>query len=160
MSSNHLIDLSQPCKLPFENAERVSPAKPGIVKLEKRGGNLHLDGVKLDLFLSENQTGGEIIDGHDLRRELEAKGGNVGAVILDHLVRYPGLWPDSWKKDAKGNRIYVFFWDDVFRNQWGHRHRLYVRCGFWHDHAGMVMSGYSWLGGDWHGDCPAASRAS
>ena len=99
---DHIIDLAVPCKLPFNGAERVSPAKSGVVKLEKHGDDLYLDGVKLALFLSEKQKGGKVIGGHDLRKELEAKGGNVSASILDKCVESPALWPESWKKDDQG----------------------------------------------------------
>lgn len=150
-----LIDLSAPCMLPFNGAERVSPAKSGVVKLERRGDNLYLDGVKLDLFLSENQQGGKVVVGHELRKELEAKGGQTSAKVLDHLVEHPELWPESWKKDAQGNTIYVFFWDDIFRNSDGD---LYVRFGCWIE--GEVVSDFSWLGVDWLGYDPSASRAS
>ncbi len=150
-----LIDLSVPCKLPFNGAERVSPAKTGVVKLEKRGDDLCLDGVKLELVLSENQKGGKVIGGHDLRKEREAAGGNVSASILDKCVENPALWPESWKKDAQGNTVYVFFWDDIFRSSDGN---LYVRYGFWSE--GEVVSDYSWLGHVWSGDYPSASRAS
>ena len=155
----NLIDLSSPCRLPFDGAERVSPPKPlpesGDVKFESRDGDLYLDGKKLELFLSEKQKGGKVIGGHDLREELEARGGNVSAKVLDHLVDYPQMWPESWKKDTQGNTIYVFFWDDIFRNSFG---RLCVRCGFWYE--GKVVSSYRWLGDVWNVISPSASLAS
>ena len=153
---DHLIDLSIPCNLPFGGAERVSPAKSGIVKLERKGDDLYLDGVKLELVLSENQKGGKVIGGHDLRTELEAKGGNLSAKILDECVGTPALWPDSWKKDAQGNTIYVFFWDDIFRGP--SDDVLYVRYGFWRE--GEVVSSYHWLDRGWGGDGPSVSPAS
>ena len=147
-----LIDLSIPCTLPFKGAERISPAKSGVVKLEKRGDDLFLDGKKINLFLSDGQRNGHTIGGHDLRKELETRGGNVGGSILDHLVAHPELWPESWKKDSNGNTIYVFFWDDIFRHSGGD---LYVRYGYWH--GGLVISDYGYLGHDWHFSHPAAS---
>ncbi len=150
-----LIDLSVPCKLPFDGAERVSPAKSGVVKIEKRGDDLYLDGKKIELFRSAGQEGDRYIIGHKLREELEAKGGNVGGSILDHLVAHPELWPENWKKDDQGNTIYVYFWDDIFRRSDG---RLYVRCGCWHD--GEVVSGYGWLVRGWGRIGPSASVAS
>lgn len=149
-----VIDFSVPCKLPFNGAERVKPVKPGISELEKRGGDLCLDGVKLDLFRSENQKGGKVIGGHDLRTELEAKGGNLSAKILDECVETPALWPENWEKDDQGNTIYVYFWEDIFRNPTNGD--LYVRFGYWH--GGRVVSLYNWLGNDWDGINPAASR--
>src|SRR3989344_8189772 len=133
-----VIDFSVPCKLPFNGAERVSPAKSGIFELEKRDDDLYLDGVKLGLVLSENQKGGKVIVGHELRKEREAKGGNVSASVLDKCVERPELWPEAWKKDDQGNAIYVYFWDDIFRNP--ANDHLYVRYGYWNE--GKVVSRY------------------
>jgi hypothetical protein len=47
------IDLSSPRNLPFPGAEAVVHRR--IVKLEKRGDDLYLDGKKVILFLSDNQ---------------------------------------------------------------------------------------------------------
>lgn len=151
-----LIDLSIPCSLPFIGAERVSPRKSGVMKLERRGDNLYLDGVKLELVLSENQKDGKDINGHGLRKEREAKGGNVSASILDKCVENPALWPESWKKDDQGRTIYVFFWDDIFRDRTDSR--LYVRDGCWR--GGRVVSRYYWLDSVWGASGPAVSRAS
>lgn len=150
-----LIDLSVPCKLPFNGAERVSPAKSGIVKLERRGDDLYIDGKKIELFLSAGQKGDSYIVGHDLRKELEARGGNLSGSVLDHLEAHPELWPESWKKDSQGNTIYVFFWDDIFRYSDGY---LYVRYGYWR--GGRVVSNYNWLDNNWNGNNPAASVAT
>lgn len=153
---DHVIDLGSLCKLPFDGAERMSPPKSGVVKLERRGDTLYLDGKPLNLFLSRKQKNGNVIGGHDLRKELEKRGGNVSAKVLDHLVAHPELWPESWKKDAQGNTVYVFFWDDIFRSP--ARGRLCVRVGFWRD--GRVVSDFGWLDGGWGGNDPAASSAS
>lgn len=150
-----LIDLSQLCKLPFSGAERVSPAKTGVVKLEKRGDDLYLDGKKIELFRSSGQQGDRYIVGHELRKELEAKGGNLSAKVLDYLEEHPELWPESWKTDADGNTIYIYFWDDIFRYSDG---GLYVRYGYWGD--GRVVSNYRWLDRGWYRDRPSASVAS
>lgn len=155
-----LIDLSVPCRLPFDGAERVSPPKPlpesGDVKFESCNGDLYLDGKKLELFLSEKQQGSKVIGGHDLRKELEARGGNISAKVLDHLVDHPQMWPDSWKKDAQGRTVYIYFWDDIFHNP--ANGSLYVRYGYWDE--GKVVSDYSWLGNDWGVNDPSASLAS
>lgn len=153
---DHIVDLAVPCKLPFTGAERVSPAKTGVVKLERRDDDLYLNGKKINLFISEKQKGDKAIGGHDFRKELEARGGNVSAKVLDHLVDYPQMWPESWKKDDQGNTIYVYFWDDIFRSP--SRGGLYVRYGCWH--GGRVVSNYDWLGSGWHSNDPSASVAS
>lgn len=151
---DHVLDLSVPCKLPFNGAERVGPTKSGVVKLERRGDDLYLDGKKIELFLSEKQKK-DVHGGHDLRKELEVKGGNVSATILDHLVAHPELWPENWKKDNQGNTIFVYFWDDIFCYSGG---RLCVRGGFWG--GGGVVSDYDWLDSDWGRLGPSASLAS
>lgn len=151
----HVIDLSVPCALPFNGAERVSPAKSGIVRLERRGDDLYLDGRKVNLFLSEAQKAGSQV-GYDLRKEVEARGGNASAKVLDYLVEHPNLWPEHWKKDDQGRTVYVLFWDDIFRGP--SVGRLCVRYGCWR--GGRVVSDYGWLGGDWRGSGPAASLAN
>jgi hypothetical protein len=153
---DHVIDLGSPCDLPFDGLIRMSPPKSGVVKLERRADTLYLDGKPLNLFLSRGQKNGNVIGGHDLHKEIGKRGNNVSAKVLDHLVAHPELWPESWKKDAQGNTVYVFFWDDIFRDP--ANGRLCVRCGYWRD--GEVVSYYSWLGSGWHGDRPAASSAS
>ncbi len=151
-----LINLSVPCKLPFDGAERISRAKVGVVKLERRGDDLYLDGAKLERFLSDGQKLGRVINGPALRYELEAKGGQVSAKVLDTLVDHPELWPESWKEDAEGNTIYVFFWDDIFRHPpFG---ILYVPFGFWFE--GKVVSHCRSLSYGWLGESPSATRAS
>jgi len=137
-----MIDLSQLCKLPFSGAERVSPAKSGIVKLERRGDDLYLDGKKIELFLSAGQQGDHYIVGHELRKELEVRGGNISAKVLDYFEEHPKLWPESWKRDADGNTIYIYFWDDIFRDPADGS--LCVRYGCWYE--GRVESRYDWPG--------------
>lgn len=147
-------DLSVLCKLPFLGAERVSPAKSGIKQIQLWGRDkLTLDDKKIELILSEKQKGGKNIGGYDLWVERQALGGNVSAKVLDHLVDYPQMWPESWKKDARGNTIYAFFWDDIFlrRSDGG----LCVRCGYWH--GGGVVSDYHWLKNNWDAKNRSAS---
>ena len=151
---DHVIDLSSPARLPFIGATLEVHRGSGIVKLERRGDDLYLDGKKINLFLSKKQKGGSI-GGHDLRKELEKRGDNVSAKVLDHLVDHPELWPESWKKDKDCKTIYIFFWDDIFRDSDG---GLFVRFGCWR--GGKVVSNYVWLGHGWFGYSPSASLAS
>lgn len=153
---DHVIDLSIPCRLPFDGAERVSPAKSGVVRLEHRDDDLYLDGQKIELVFSERQKNGKTVVGHELRIEREKLGGNLGGSVLDHLVEHPELWPESWKKDSQGRTVYVFFWGDIFRGP--ALIDLCVRYGCWDD--GRVVSGDDWLGYVWGADSPAASLAS
>lgn len=151
---DHVIDLSALARLPFDGATLEVHRGSGIAKLERRGDDLYLDGKKINLFLSKKQKVGSI-GGHDLRKEVEKRGDNVSAKVLDYLVDHPELWPESWKKDKGGNTVYVFFWDDIFRRSGG---GFCVRCGCWG--GGRVVSGCYWLGSGWDGSDPAASLAS
>ncbi len=151
----HAFDLAIPCRLPFNGAERVSPAKSGVVKLEKRGDDLYLNGKRIELWLSDRQKNGGRVVGHELRIEREKLGGNLSAKILDYLEEHPELWPESWKKDAGGNTIYIYFWDDIFR--YPASDSLYVRYGYWC--GGRVVSDSHWLDSDWPRRNPAASLA-
>ncbi|MCR4274484.1 MAG: hypothetical protein NUW02_00315 [Candidatus Campbellbacteria bacterium] len=153
---DHVIDLGSPAKLPFDGAVLEVHRGEGVVKLERRGDDLYLDGKPLNLFLSRKQKNGGVIGGYDLRKELEKRGNNVSAKVLDHLVAHPELWPESWKKDAQGNTVYVFFWDDIFR--YPASVDLCVRYASWDE--GTVVSVRRWLGSNWHGSDPAASSAS
>lgn len=148
---DYIIDLSVPCELPFAGAENISAKKSGVVKLERRGDDLFVDGQKINLFLSDQQKVGTH-GGHGLRQVLEARGGNQSAKLLDHLKAHPELWPESWKNDSQGRKLCIFFWDDIFRRSDGD---LYVRFGYWND--GEVVSDYRWLYGGWDVGSPSAS---
>ena len=153
---DHVIDLDSSARLPFDGAVLEMHRGAGVVKLEKRDDVLYLGGKPLDLFLSHKQTNGKVVEGHELRKELEKRGNNVSAKVLDHLVDHPELWPEKWKKDDQGNTIYVFFWDDIFRRP--SLDSLFVRYGYWNE--GKVVSSCGWLGNDWDSNDPAASTAS
>ena len=152
----HMIDLSLPGALPFEGAEVEVHRSGGVVKLEKREDGVYLGGRKLTLFRSVEQTGDKVVGGHELRKEVEKRGNNVPSIVLDHFKKYPALWPEEWKVDEQGHTVYVYFWDDIFRNPADGV--LYVRYGYWRD--GRVKSDYRWLGDGWRARSPAASRAS
>lgn len=153
---DHTIDLESPVRSPFHEAVLEVHRGKGVVKLEKRDDILYLDDKPLSLFLSKKQKKGSVVVGHDLRKELEKKGYNVSAKVLDYLFDHPELWPESWKKDAQGDTIYVFFWDDIFR--YPANGSLFVRYGYWD--GGRVVSRYGWLDSCWDGSNPAASSAS
>lgn len=152
----HTIDFSVPCRLPFDGAECVSPAKSGVDKLELRDDNLYLNGKKIELVLSNKQKGSGVIVGHKLSIEREKLGGNLSAKILDYLEEHPELWPESWKKDVDDNIIYIYFWYDIFRDPVDDA--LCVRYGYWD--GGKVVSSYSWLDDDWDRRFLAASTVS
>ena len=41
-SETSIIDLAIPCQLPFGGVEHMSPAKSGVVELERRNDDLYL----------------------------------------------------------------------------------------------------------------------
>ena len=146
---DHVIDLGSPARLPFDGAVLEVHRGAGIVKLERRGDDLCLNGKPLGLFFSRKQKNGKMVEGHTLRKELEKRGGNVSAKVLDYLVEHPELYPENWKKDSQ------VFWDDIFRDP--SDGDLCVRCGCWSE--GKVISSYRWLDGAWLVNLPAASSA-
>lgn len=120
----------------------------------KRMGQWKWDPTKVNLHLSENQKGGKIIEGNELRKEL-ASMAVLNANVLDYLLRNPHLIPDEWKKDENGNTRYIFFWGTIYRYSDGF---LCVRYLCFHD--GQWDWDYDWLDVDWRVSCPAASLAS
>ncbi|MGH7250005.1 MAG: hypothetical protein ACREGC_03455, partial [Minisyncoccia bacterium] len=90
----HAIDLGGTAQLPFIGAILESHRGSGIVKVERRWDGIYLQGRKLGLFLSKEQKDGNRIEGYKLREELEKRGNNLSANLLDFFVRYPELWPE------------------------------------------------------------------
>ena len=154
-SSILYIDLSVPCRLPFTGAENMSPGMSGIVKLEKRGEDLYLDNNKFYLFLPEKQAGEKLVFGYDLCKEIEIRGGNTRAKILDALCSDPTFWPESWKKGLDGKPLYVSFWGDTFRDP--SNNEMYVRYGSWYHNRRTVSHYYYWLGSLFGRERPVAS---
>ena len=126
--------------------EGAEHRKGGMVKLERRGDDLYVNGKKIELFLAEGQKDG--IKGRQLRSMLAEKL-VLNANILDYLLKNPKLIPESWKDK------YVFFWGDVYRDSFGN---LYVRYLYWGDDGWRWV--YFWLDNVFYGDCPAAVSAS
>ncbi|QQR82121.1 hypothetical protein IPJ70_02425 [Candidatus Campbellbacteria bacterium] len=149
----HTIDFSVPCMLPSDDLglERMSPPKSGVVKLKRQGDMLYLDGKPLSLLTID-------ADGGHHRKVVDESGGNVGAKVLDYLIKRSELWPESWKKDTNGNAIRVFFLGDTF-----HRSHianfLYVRYGYWHQEANLVCSMGQWINPSWDSSVAADFRA-
>ncbi|OGZ09755.1 MAG: hypothetical protein A3D65_05515 [Candidatus Lloydbacteria bacterium RIFCSPHIGHO2_02_FULL_50_13] len=128
--------------------------KSGLMKLERRGAHLYLNGKKIVLFVSEKQQGGKTIRGRELREELSGKK-VFNANVLDYLLAHPELIPESWKEKTNGNTTFIFFWGTIYRLSDGY---LFVRCLLWLDGAWHWRS--RWLGNDFYGHDPAALRAS
>lgn len=152
----HMIDLGGAAKLPFEGATCEWHSGTGIFKVERRPNGIYLGERKLGgLFRAKEQKKGVII-GHDLRKECERRDDLLPATVLDFMVAHPEFWPEEWKKDAQGNTLYVFFFNDVFRSP-AHGN-LFVRYGYWLE--GEVVSDYGWLGHGFDSNRPVASLAS
>jgi hypothetical protein len=148
------IDTDQTPKLPFDGAIIEAHVEGGTVTIEKRDDELWIDDKKVILHLVSGQQGGNWIRGHELREELSGKP-VLNACVLDFLLENTSFIPDSWKKDANGNTVYVFFWGTIYRHSDG---SLCVRDLYWHD--GAWQQDYNWLDDDWHGGDPAALLAS
>jgi len=148
----HAIDLGADPFLP--DGWKVEEHQKGkVVKLERKGDDLYLDGKKIEFYLSKKQKGGSI-EGNDLRKEL-AKQPVLNANVLDYLREHPQLIPDAWKQDEQGNTRYIFFWGTVYRYSDGD---LCVRYLSWNDGAWSWSD--DWLGIGWCDDDPAAVSAS
>ncbi len=63
----------------------------------------------IQLFLSEQQKSGKIIQGCELKKELVSKP-VLNACVLDFLFLHAELIPENW-----GNNK-VFFWGTIYRN--------------------------------------------
>lgn len=121
---------------------------PFGIKKHIKGGEVEWDPTKVQLYLSEDQRDGELIQGHKLHKKLTGKP-VLNACVLDYLIAYPELIPDRWK----GKRI--FFWGTIYRNPVD---RLLVRYIFWD---GVKWSwAFHWLNNDWYLNDPAALLAS
>ncbi len=135
---------------PFVGAERLGGDPPDAqeIELHKKGDDLFLNGRRITLALYEGQI--PSCTGWKVKNCLSAK--HVSSRVLDCLAENPCMWPESWKGE-EGRTLYVFFWDDVYKNPEDGRH--YVRYGCWNN--GKVVRHYRWLDHPWAGDCPAAT---
>ncbi len=114
----------------------------GCVEVERRQkegeDNLYVNGERVVLHRSEKQQKG-IVAGNELREELEGMK-VLNANILDHLIKNPELYPESWKKDDEGNDLCIPYWGTVYLD---FDTKPFVRCSYWQD--GKVHSRFKWL---------------
>ena len=104
----------------------ADPFIPDGWKIEehKKSGLLKFDPLKISLYQSRKQKQ-ESVTGNSLKKTLVNK--PMNANVLDYLLTYPELIPDSWKpNDWKGKHI--FFWGTIYRHSDG---RLCVRYLYW-----------------------------
>lgn len=128
----------------------ANPFVPDGWKVEEhqKGGQFVWDASKVQLYLSDGQKNGKVIEGNKLRKELAGKP-VLNANVLDHLLANLHLIPEEWKGKL------IFFWGTIYRSSGG---ILYVRCLFWD--GGRWGWRCVWLDGDWSGHSPVALRAS
>lgn len=158
----HTIDLSKPPRLLFDYAEVVKHDSEingkKVVEIELRlDDNLYIDGKKVVLHLSERQMGDKVVEGHELREELES-GEQVflNSNVLDYIYKHPALFPRHWKKNEQGESIVIYFWGSIFRNT--SDVYLYVPYLYWD--GDLLIRQYHWLGSDWDRLSPSVSVAS
>lgn len=120
----------------------------GTMELEKRSdGHLYINGKKVERYLSPNQQGGKVIQGHKLRKELSEP--VLCACVLDYLLQHTELIPEDWKNG------YTFFWGTIFRYSDGF---LYVAYLCWDGKQWRWLC--RWLGDDFYSHDSAARLAS
>jgi len=96
------------------------------VEEHRKGGQLVWDPTQIQLYLSHEQQGGRIIQGHELRKELVKKP-VLNACVLDWLLAYPEYIFEGWRVNDK---IYIYFWGTVYRDTRGyHCVRYLCRLG-------------------------------
>ncbi|MDD5567328.1 MAG: hypothetical protein PHH01_03990 [Patescibacteria group bacterium] len=112
-----------------------------------KGGKFEWDPDKVVLHLSPRQRSEELIEGEELRRELEGLP-VFNATLLDYLLAHPHLIPRKWRGLA------IFFWGTIYSRLDG---SLCVR-GL-HYHQGQWKECHIGLTSRWDEYCPAAMAA-
>jgi len=111
----------------------ANPSIPeGLIVFEhKKGGQLEWNPDKVSLYRSREQRGNK------LREELENKA-VLNINVLDFLLKYPEIIPDSWKGK------YVFFWGTICRDSDRRLcvHYLYWGGGKWRRNYGYLDHGF------------------
>ncbi len=140
------VDWSSAPFIPWSDGVVIEHLDNGILKLERRGEDLYANSEKVGLYFSEQQRGGNYLEGHALRKELSDKR-RYNANLLDFLIKKENqcLIPESWK----GKRVY--FWGTIYRRA---DNRLYSRFLFWDGAEWHWL--FSYLEDDYLGDEPAA----
>jgi hypothetical protein len=117
------------------------------VEEHRKGGQVDLNNISVELYLSKNQQGGKRIEGNALREELADKP-VCNAKLLDFNLAHPELIPEEWKGK------YILFWGTIYRDSGGF---LCVRILYWSD------GRWDWSGirlvAVWGGYYPAAVSA-
>ncbi|MFH0892376.1 MAG: hypothetical protein V1867_06365 [Candidatus Falkowbacteria bacterium] len=148
-----MVNLDAPSNPLLNGAKIEFQIGSSWVKVEKRSDGLYVDDRRVTLHLSERQKGKKDLPGYELQKELEGKP-TLHPNIMDALFENPYLIPEDWKKDEKGNILYIFFWAVVFRSDFGSRYvRYFSFNGGWNRNHCSLEEG-------WNLSDPAALLAS
>ncbi len=93
------------------------------VEEHQKGGISKFDISKMQLYFSDKQKEGKIINGNDLRKELKEKR-VLNANVIDYLLENQDLIPKSWRKSKNSKKLRIFFWGTIYNL----RGDLCVRC--------------------------------
>lgn len=113
----------------------------------KKDGQLRFNPSKINLYLSEKQSGDNSINGNKLHKELKNMP-VLNANVLDYLLANPKIIPEEWKSKT------IFFWGTIYNDYNGD---LFVRYLCWC--LGKFVGDYRWLGKNWKVSNPAALLA-
>jgi len=155
VSDSHFIDLG---------ADPFIPWCDWKVKYHQRGDFLRWDPARVQLYLCRSQQNGKSIGGKKLYKELKSKA-TLNANVLYYLLAHPGLIPEEWKKDEKGDVRYIFFWGTIYESSDDlYVLYLYFRDDQWHIHR-RGLKGWWWGSsqkheGVWYSNNPAALRVA
>lgn len=148
-----LVNLSAESVLPFEGCSVARARGNGWVKLERRRGNLYLDGAKVTLFLHPDQKNpGKPMPGSALEDHLK----NAQVLhpnIVEALIAHNHMVPRAWKTRDDEPAMFIHFWAVIFQDENGYS---LVRCISWKGN--KAYHSYGRLSGGWHNQSPAAIR--
>ncbi|MDO8655418.1 MAG: hypothetical protein Q7R48_03330 [bacterium] len=116
-----------------------------------KGGQFEWDLAKVVLYFSKEQQGVSVIQGNELREELNGES-PYNANLLDYLLAHQELIPEGWKDNDNA----VFFWGTIYCDS-SSDGDLCVRCLDRVD--GRWTWAHHWFDSDWADNHPAAVRA-
>ncbi|MEK9170839.1 MAG: hypothetical protein AAB789_00795 [Patescibacteria group bacterium] len=120
----------------------------------RKGGQFVFIPANIKLYFPRIQRGENYIEGNKLRGEL-VNAPVLNANVLDHLLTHPESFPEDWKKDEKGDILYIFFWGTTYLNSYG---APCIRFLYWSN--GSLGWDCQWLINGWDGKYPAAIRTN
>ncbi len=135
---NHIIDC---------DADPFVP-KGFTLQEHRKGGKIVWDPTKFQLYLSEEQKNGKVINGKDLDKELADVPGILNANVLDYFLAHQEIIPP----ECEG--VVAYFWGTKYLSGGSSYVRILFRGGrCWY-------ADYYWLGYGWCVSGPGARFAS